>query len=179
MPSNTRYVEMSEPIYDNISEKIYKSYPNACICWIEENINPDLRKKYEDKRESIRHLIHENDILEQEMFHGTTINGVSSILNNGFDPSYNKTSAYGIGTYFARDAKYSMNYMKPCKDGISYMFIADVIQGRTMIGKLNKIIDTSMYESYVDNISNPSILVTPFSDGAFPKYIIAFYKEAK
>jgi hypothetical protein len=48
-----------------------------------------------------------------------------------------------------------------------------------MIGKLNKIIDTSMYESYVDNISNPSILVTPFSDGAFPKYIIAFYKEAK
>jgi hypothetical protein len=67
--------------------------------------------------------------------------------------------------------------MKPCKDGISYMFIADVIQGRTTIGTSNKIIDISKHDSYVNNIYNPSILVSPYSDGAFPKYIIAFIKK--
>ena len=172
------YVEMSDPIYDIISDKIYKSYPNSCICWIQENINHELRKKYEDRRESIKKLINTDDVLEREMFHGTNDSGFMGILQEGFNPKFNKTSAYGIGTYFARDAKYSMNYMKPCKDGLSYMFIADVIQGRTKKGYLNEIIDTTMYDSHVDNMINPLILVTPYNDGAFPKYIIAFYKEA-
>ena len=35
-----------------------------------------------------------------------------------------------------------------------------------------------MYDSHVYNMIEPIILVTPYNDGAFPKYIITFYKES-
>ncbi len=115
---------------------------------------------------------------ERELFHGTTEMAINAIADVGFDPIYNKTSAYGKGTYFARDAKYSYNYMRPNKAEISYMFVADVIIGRMIQGSPNLTIP-STHDTAVDSPTKPSIFVTPYRYGACPTFIIAFHKNAK
>lgn len=168
--SKARYVEMSEPIYDIISKRIRESFPQSCICWIEEIINPSLREAYEARKSKIGN--------EQQLFHGTSENAVNAIAGGGFDPSYNTVSAYGKGTYFARDASYSYNYMKTQKNGISYMFLCDVLVGRSCLGSNGAVINTEKYDSSVNSLEKPTIFVTPYADGAYPKYIIAFHKTA-
>lgn len=46
------------------------------------------------------------------------------------------------------------------------------------VGTLNKIMDTTIVDNFVDNIENPTIIVTSYIDGSFPRYIVAFHKEA-
>jgi hypothetical protein len=174
--SSTRYVEMSEKLYDEISARVRKSYPNSCIVWIEENINPALRANYERLRDEISARV--PDSKEVQFFHGTKEENINSILAGGFDATLNKTSAYGKGTYFARDAMYSYSYMHPGKEQISYMFLCDVVLGKPTLGQANTQIPKG-YDSFVDRLQDPSIVVTPYDAGAFPRYIIAFHKSAK
>jgi hypothetical protein len=170
------YVEMSNPQYEYISKRVRESFPESCICWIEENINDRLLIAYEERKfEAAK----KGAINEVQFFHGTSENVINSIAAGGFDPSYNKASAYGKGTYFAKNASYSFSYMKPNKVGISFMFLCNVIMGRSCIGSGNLIIDTNKFDSAVDCIKNPSIVVTPYADAAYPRYIIAFHKNAK
>jgi hypothetical protein len=169
-----RYVEMSEPIYDTISKRIRESFPNSCICWIEENQNSLLLEAYENKKKTM------STPNEVQWFHGTNETNINTIVQGGFDPAYNKTSAYGKGTYFAKNASYSQGYMIPNKDGISFMFLCDVLMGRiSPTSRANVSIDTNTYDCAVDNFQNPTIVVTPYSDSAYPRYIIAFHKNAK
>ena len=168
-----RYVEMSDPIYTIISRRICESYPNSCICWIESITNDHLQCAYNERKG----LSTTTDQLQ--LFHGTSEDAVNSIASGGFDPSYNKTSAYGIGTYFAKNASYSFSYMKPNSSGISFMFYCDVLLGKSCIGSSGLVIDTKLYDSAVDTLASPTIVVTPYPDGALPRYIIAFHKSAK
>jgi hypothetical protein len=45
---------MSDKRYDQISELIYKSYPNACILYIDEVFNHDLLNAYNSRLESLK-----------------------------------------------------------------------------------------------------------------------------
>lgn len=172
--ASTRYVEMSEPDYDMISKRIRASYPDSCISWIEEITNHSVRTAYDTRKA----LIFSGSNSEQLLFHGTSEEAVNNIAAGGFDPAYNKASAYGKGTYFAKNASYSFNYMKSEKNGISFMFLCEVLVGKSCLGSSNIPINTSLYDSSVDNLANPTIFVTPYADGAYPKYIIAFHKNA-
>ena len=175
--ASTRYLEMSESEYDQISNRIRASYPNSCICWIEEVMNPSLRKAYEARR-ALLFSGGAGPNSEQLLFHGTSEEAVNNIASGGFDPTYNKASAYGKGTYFAKNASYSFNYMKSEKNGISFMLLCDVLVGNSCLGSSDMRINTSLYDSSVDNPANPTIFVTPYAVGAYPKYIIAFHKNA-
>ena len=168
-----RYVETKESIYDIISKRVSESYPDSCVCWIEENDNLQLLESYQARK-----LAKQSVNNEMLLFHGTNEENVRNIALNGFDPLCNKTSAYGKGTYFAKNASYSMNYMKPNNEGISFMFLCDVILGKMCIGSPNLKIDTYKYDSAVDRLGDPSIVVIPFKDGCYPKYIVAFHKGA-
>jgi len=171
----SRYVEMSEPAYEIVSKRIRESYPNSCICWIEENTNADLLVAYENRKQQISTR---GNINEVQFFHGTKEDIISKIAMEGFDPAFNRVSAYGKGTYFAKNASYSLNYMKPNKEDISFMFLCDVLLGNSCKGSLNLTIDVTTHDSAVDNTANPTIAVTPYADGAYPRYIIAFHKGA-
>jgi hypothetical protein len=166
---------MSNPVYSRVSERIKESYPHSCICWIEEAVNPKLREKYENRKKEVATR---GDVNEGQFFHGTSEEAINSITYNGFDPKYNKTSAYGKGTYFAKNASYSFNYMHPNRDGLSFMFLCDVLLGRSCKGTTRLTIDTNNYDSAVDNLVSPTIVVTPYADGAYPRYIVAFHKNA-
>ena len=170
-----RYVEMKEPIYDTISKRIRESFPNSCILWIEENENIHLHAAYENRKKEIAK---DGSINEFQWFHGTREENITKIAMEGFDPAFNKTSAYGKGTYFARNASYSNSYMVPNSNGISFMFLCDVLMGKPCAGTHNLEIEKELYHSAIDNFQKPAILVTPFKDAAYPRYIIAFHKNA-
>jgi hypothetical protein len=172
---SVRYVEMKEPIYDTISKRIRESFPNSCIVWIEENENIHLYSAYQARKAEIAKV---SSVNEMQWFHGTREENITKIAMEGFDPAFNKTSAYGKGTYFARDASYSNSYMVPNAQGISFMFLCNVLMGKPCMGDSKLKIDTSLYHSAIDNFQRHSILVPPFMDAAYPKYIVAFHKNA-
>lgn len=35
-----------------------------------------------------------------------------------------------------------------------------------------------LFDNFVDSIAQPTIIVTPYADGALPRYLVAFHKEA-
>lgn len=172
-------VLMSDARYDVISNRIYESFPNACILYIDEVHNEALKREYEARRDLVRLY---GPMKELQLFHGTHNETIPLIVSNGFDPTKNRVGVYGYGTYFATKASYSVNYMKSRAD-VTYMFLADVIVGRmTYLGK--KLPSGTPLEHYtwdnsVDRIVEPTMYTSPYPDGAYPRYVIAFHKNAK
>ena len=162
------YIELSDPIYDFISNKVRESHPNSCILWIEENINDELLASYEHRKNIIEE-IRGDPSEELLLFHGTKVNFIDIICEYGFEPRLNVHSAYGKGVYFAKNARYSFNYMNISERGISYMFLSNVLLGNKCVGKSGKSIDTQKYDSACDNMDNPTIFVTPYKNGAYPR----------
>jgi hypothetical protein len=116
----------------------------------------------------------------KELFHGTRdAAAVGPICSSGFDCSLNRASAYGRGTYFATNARMSAAYMGSDEYELGYMFICDVLVGKCCVGTSGSHIDTKKYDNAVNSLSNPSIYVTPYHKGAFPKYVVSFYTEGR
>lgn len=152
-------ISLDNEIFDDICNKIYESYKDTevCICTIDE-----IKTNFNYKK--LSHTI--------DTFHGTHNNNINSIIMDGFKSVYNITSAYGKGTYTAKDAKYSFNYMKNnIKSDLHYMFLCEITYDK--IGLSGQDVDT-----YVNSITNPSIYVTKNDDQIKPKYLISFNKFA-
>lgn len=175
-------IRMSDKRFDQISDMIMESYPNACILYIKEVSNPSLREAYTKRREQIESV--RGEVEEKQLFHGTFDSLITTIASEGFDPTKNTTSAYGYGTYFAKHASYSMNYMRSKMSAVTYMFLADVLVGkcdtRQFIEKNNRAEPASLFnwDNNVDKLTNPTIYTSPYASGAYPRYIIAFHKNA-
>ena len=132
-------VYMSDKRYDEISTHVRKSYPDACILFIDELHNPfleDEQAKLDGKEKSL-------------LFHGTSEKNIDSICRNGFRC---ERSAYGKGTYFSEFASYSTQ--KP--DEIVYMFLCQVLTDSTHTRKVN---GTGMYVTNHDYAGIPKFLV--------------------
>ena len=78
-------VFMSDKRYDKIEEGIRKSYPNSCILWIEEIINPELEELYKTQKAEIE-AKRGKTCKELQLYHGTKEEYANSIIKNGFDP---------------------------------------------------------------------------------------------
>lgn len=79
---------------------------------------------------------------------------------------------YGHGSYFARDASYSVKYGKCIF--YSYVLTGDYCQGQALMKdvpiKSNE--SALKYDSVVNNISDPSIFVVFSDNHAYPAYLI-------
>jgi hypothetical protein len=166
-------IDMSNPVYDMLCDVVYKTYPDACILWINEIKNEELLKKYNETKEKLIELRGSGGVKELQLYHGSTQNSIMNICNVGFKAEYNVTSAYGKGTYFSADASYSKTYTRPKKNEVSYLIMADVLIGKC--GMYNR---KDEIDNYVNNEKNPTIYVCPKDDFSYPKYIIAFYPFA-
>ena len=173
----TKEVSIHSKLFDEVLDKITQTYPNACVLYIEEIIHLDLEAKYNERKEKI--LEARGEVKELELFHGTSYKTIDSIIQTGFNPSRNKRSAYGVGTYFATHSAMSKLYTDMDAYGISYLFLTKVLIGNCCVGRNSLVIDTKHYDNAVDNLHKPSMYVTPYEDGALPKYLIAFHKNAK
>lgn len=163
---------MSDPEYDRICNLIYDSYFNACVLWIERIDNDYLLAKYESRKIDFE----ENNINydELELFHGTKEENIGVIAREGFNSDYNTRSAFGKGTYLASTAGYSFNYMTSATNIITYMFICNAIIGNKKMGDAK-----APFECNVNKMTYSSIFAIPDNDSIYPKYIVAFHKNAK
>lgn len=119
---------------------------------------------------------------ERRLFHGTDGQNVNKILSQGFNRSLCGVhgTRYGRGVYFARDAKYSVNYAGSGK--ARYMFLAKVLVGQYCFGKplfveppaIHPSMPEVLYDSVVDNEINPSIFVVFRDNQCYPEYLITF-----
>lgn len=177
---NINDIGMSDKRFDEIYDMILQSYPNACVLYIKEVVNPTLLEAYTARYEQIKAI--RGNVEVKQLFHGTSDALINIIANDGFDPTKNKTAAFGYGSYFAKNASYSSNFMRSKKSEITYMFLADVLIGKCVNTRqfVEKEEPVSLFDwdNNVDNLNNPTIYTTPYASGAYPRYIIAFHKYA-
>jgi poly [ADP-ribose] polymerase 7/11/12/13 len=121
---------------------------------------------------------------ERSLFHGTdTLDICRGICINNFDfrKSGKNATAYGEGSYFARDASYSHHYTKASKSDERYMFRAKVLvgkftQGRSDYRRPPEIPGEShkLYDACVDSPIDPSIFVVFDRSQTYPEYLIKY-----
>jgi len=96
---------------------------------------------------------------------------------------YLVATVYGRGVYFACDASYSARDQYSPRDANNnkHMFLAKVLTGEFTVGSSDYVTPPSksgsgldLYDSVVDNPSNPSIFVIFGDAQAYPDYLITF-----
>jgi len=122
-------------------------------------------------------------------FHGADASAVDSIVNNpvvGFQPLASGTrgaSLWGLGTYFARDAKYVADGSfcgQPAADGTRRMLMCLLTVGIPCLGDpqhrgvLPYRRRPHRYHCSVDSLSSPEIFITQQSGAAHAAYLITF-----
>jgi len=166
------YVEMSEPVYTEIETAVAVTYKNACIVWVERVENKDLETAYNEYKATF-----ENPN-EKRLFHGTDEGAARSIAYFGFSAKANKRSAYGNGTYFSTRAEYSRMYSKTAHDQIAFMLVCDVVCGKVAQGRANTDISAG-FDSCTDRLNHPDMYIVNKREAAMPRYLVAFYPNAK
>lgn len=117
------------------------------------------------------------------LFHGTDGDTVPAIIETGFNRSFagKNATAFGKGVYFARDASYSSSstYSRPNDQGVQHMFLVRVVVGQYCLGKRDQLTPDSrkghlLYDTTVNNVSNPSIYVAYHDAQYYPEYLVKF-----
>eukprot|EP00485_Elphidium_margaritaceum_P015625 CAMPEP_0202731254 /NCGR_PEP_ID=MMETSP1385-20130828/187054_1 /ASSEMBLY_ACC=CAM_ASM_000861 /TAXON_ID=933848 /ORGANISM="Elphidium margaritaceum" /LENGTH=1201 /DNA_ID=CAMNT_0049397547 /DNA_START=241 /DNA_END=3846 /DNA_ORIENTATION=- len=144
--------------------------------------NQMLFDQYSNIRSIIQKRVGKDNLNERDLFHGTKDENVmSTVQQEGFRKEFNQTAAYGKGTYFARDASYSVSFSACNDSGVYKMFQCKVICGQSHIGNRNfelkswpKKADGFIYDSLVNNVANPSIYVIHDDARVYPMFVIHF-----
>ncbi|XP_023205692.1 poly [ADP-ribose] polymerase 12-like isoform X2 [Xiphophorus maculatus] len=121
------------------------------------------------------------EVEEKQLFHGTDSKHIGAICLNNFDwriCGVNGT-AYGKGSYFARDAKYSHSYTGD--SDVKTMFVSRVLVGSYTRGDSSYVRppskdggDINFYDSCVNDIANPSIFVVFEKHQIYPEYLLTY-----
>ena len=125
---------------------------------------------------------------EKRLFHGTSPENVEAICRQNFDWRLHGKNAtvYGEGSYFALNASYSDTYAKEDENSCRFMFVAKVLVGSYSNGhssyrrppkKEPSNPASDLYDSCVDDKSNPTIFVVFDTDQFYPEYIIKYSQE--
>ena len=126
---------------------------------------------------------------EKRLFHGTSPDTVEAICKQNFDWRLHGKNAtmYGEGSYFALNASYSDAYAKEDANSCRFMFVAKVLVGSYTEGhssyrrppqKNPSNPASDLYDSCVDDKSNPTIFVVFDTDQFYPEYIIKYSHES-
>ena len=123
---------------------------------------------------------------EKCLFHGTSPDAVEAICKQNFDWRVcgKNGTKYGKGSYFAANASYSHSFAKCGADGFQFMFLARVLVGSFIKGEPEYLRPPSkdpsnpssdLYDSCVNNESNPAVFVIFDSDQFYPEYVIKYF----
>ncbi|XP_072000949.1 LOW QUALITY PROTEIN: protein mono-ADP-ribosyltransferase PARP12-like [Engystomops pustulosus] len=166
--------------YKKIAAMFQRTLPDKHIQSIERIQNPALWEVYQWQKEQMRKLSGGRDVDERQVFHGTNSSHIDAICQQNLDwriCGANGT-AYGKGSYFARDASYSHRY---CGGGSRdhTMFVARVLVGDYTRGSSSYLrppskSSSTFYDSCVDSESHPSIFVIFEKHQIYPEYLIRY-----
>ena len=166
-----------------IKERVTKTMSSIEIIRIEKSINPYLLSNYKRIIEDLG-LSCETDSFdfdpksnENYMFHGSSNDTYSHILEKGFDLSYSKpTGLLGQGIYFAENASYSTGYaqlISTDEGAIKNMLLCRVLIGKSTEGSTGL---TKLPKGYHSSKSKYDSIYAVFDNfQAYPEYII-YYK---
>ncbi|XP_033113644.1 protein mono-ADP-ribosyltransferase PARP12-like isoform X2 [Anneissia japonica] len=174
--------------YNDIQRLFSATCPNK-ILKIQRVQNEELWEDYARKRERMKKKTKTVDVSvnEKRLWHGTREYHVNAICQQNFDFRCSGSSsgtAYGQGSYFARDASYSTGYAIAASSGRRFMFLAKVLVGDYTVGNPThrrppeKIVASGqikiLYDSCVNQFLNPSIFVIFDKDQMYPEYLIEY-----
>ncbi|XP_068611422.1 protein mono-ADP-ribosyltransferase PARP12 [Brachionichthys hirsutus] len=120
-------------------------------------------------------------VREEKLFHGTDGKHVDAICKNNFDWRICGThgTAFGRGSYFARDARYSHSYTGD--SDVKSMFVAHLLVGEYTKGSPGYVrappkhgSDVNFFHSCVDDVSNPSVYVVFDTTQIYPEYLLQY-----
>ncbi|XP_077195904.1 protein mono-ADP-ribosyltransferase PARP12-like [Paroedura picta] len=189
-------LDSSSNEYRKVQVNFERTMSKANIIKIERIQNLALWEVYQWQKEQMKKANGGKDVDERLLFHGTDGSHVDAICQQNFDWRICGIhgTAYGKGSYFARDASYSDNY---CNDNLvskinlffktnldsKTMFLARVLVGEFTNGLSNYLRppakgsqNTAFYDSCVNSIQNPSIFVIFEKHQIYPEYLIKYVR---
>ena len=142
------------------------------------NINESYKNVIHRKRDSLKKK-GDNYSREKYLFHGTRDQYVEAICRQGFDfrlSGMSSGTSYGKGSYFARDASYSLRYSDCNKMFVARVIIGEFVKGLPSYTRppLRDAAKFDNYESCVNNEINPSIFVIFDNIQAYPEYLVEY-----
>lgn len=156
----------NQKVWDEITKEVKKSYKNACITYIDECIAPLPKERYENYKSTLE------DPKEISVWHGTKEHLIDKICEEGFDPKYNKRSAYGKGVYFSSSLMISLDEEYASKDHeeLNNVFLCRIVAKNFQRCEAE---DTII----VDNVEDPKIFIARKSRQTLPIFVVGFYKS--
>ncbi|PVD35534.1 hypothetical protein C0Q70_02497 [Pomacea canaliculata] len=150
--------------------------------------NPGLWDKYCSARRAMTPRGQKpEEVDERQLFHGTpTLQTARGICANSFDfrrSGENVGAIHGKGAYFSTTAKYSHSYTSADTtvrgDPLRFMFLGRILVGQYTLGdpsytKPPERDRLKMYDSCVNDLSNPSIFVIFDLAQSYPEYLIQY-----
>ncbi|CAN2391853.1 Poly (ADP-ribose) polymerase, partial [Pristimantis euphronides] len=173
-------LSQSSEEYKKIDAMFHRTLPDKHIQSIERIQNPALWEVYQWQKEQMKKLSGGREVDERQVFHGTSSALVDAICQQNFDWRICGVhgTAYGKGSYFARDASYSHRF---CSGSAAphIMFVARVLVGNFIRGSSSFLrppskSSTTFYDSCVDCTKNPSIFVIFEKHQIYPEYLIRY-----
>ncbi|KAL9854438.1 protein mono-ADP-ribosyltransferase PARP12-like isoform 7-T7 [Geothlypis trichas] len=172
--------------YNEIKQLFHQTMKNYSIIKIQRIQNPSLWKVFQWQKEKMKRENGGKEVQEKRLFHGADTAFMETICSQNFDwriCGSNGTN-YGKGSYFARDACYSHSYCQTTLLGHS-MFVARVLVGDYVKGNAAYVRPPMkcaaklwLYDSCVDDESNPAVFVVFEKHQIYPEYIIEYKKES-
>jgi len=162
--------------YTQVSRQFALTSSGTQIKTITRIQNKNLYNEYQLYRATLVAELGENAVNEKKLFHGTAAGVVDAICTDGFDWRVcgKNGTAYGKGSYFARDSSYSLGYSQPDASGVRKMFLASVLVGRCSKASSSMVKAPQGSHTVVNNVSSPSVFVVFFIKQAYPEYVISF-----
>ncbi|XP_070827922.1 protein mono-ADP-ribosyltransferase PARP12 [Chaetodon trifascialis] len=164
-------------------EKLFKrTLPQSSIQSIQRIQNPYLWKVFQWQKEQMKKRNGGKAVNEQYLFHGTDESLIEAICEQNFDWRMCGVhgTAYGKGSYFARDASYSHRYASAKQSHNKTMFVTLVLVGEYTRGSSSYVrppakgSSSTLYDSCVDNELAPSIYVIFDKQQIYPEYLIRY-----
>ncbi|XP_076862538.1 protein mono-ADP-ribosyltransferase PARP12-like isoform X2 [Brachyhypopomus gauderio] len=166
--------------YKKIADLFHQTMTESNVKSIERVQNRDLWEIYQWQADVIRKRTSGKEN-ERLLFHGTESKHTDAICQQNFDWRICGVhgTAYGKGSYFARDAKYSHSYTD--KSGTCCMFVCRVLVGKYTTGHSSYLRPplkdgehNIFYDSCVNDINNPSIFVIFEKHQVYPEFLIQY-----
>lgn len=167
--------------YIKINELFNRTMRGFSILKIDRIQNRALWEVFQWQKDCMKKSSRGRDVCEKQLFHGTDRKHVDAISLNNFDWRICGThgTAYGKGSYFARDAKYSHSYASD--SGTRSMFVCRVLVGDYTKGDSEYLRppskdggDTVFYDSCVNDVYDPAIFVVFEKHQIYPEYLIEY-----
>ncbi|KAM8891772.1 protein mono-ADP-ribosyltransferase PARP12 isoform 2-T3 [Spinachia spinachia] len=164
-------------------EKLFKfTMPRRTINHIQRIQNPSLWKVFQWQKQQMKERNKVTSVNEKYLFHGTDESLIEAICEQNFDWRMCGVhgTAYGKGSYFARDASRSDTYVQVKSGRNRMMFVALVLVGEHTKGSSSFVRPpprgngTTLYDSCVDRQTDPSIYVVFEKQQIYPEYLVHY-----